>query len=91
MDSGDLAPMGATAEPPPHDLCACFHVALAHRGMSGRCRSLDSYGQPCTCPSFVHDTSDDDHPDDDWDEADPDGESAAEQHRQATRGGGEPP
>lgn len=29
--------------------CSCNHLLSEHRG---KCRGLDSYGQPCTCPSF---------------------------------------
>jgi hypothetical protein len=49
-------------------------MAARHVNTTGRCRERDSYLQPCECPSFEHDVNTDEHPDDDFNEFDPDGE-----------------
>lgn len=51
------------------ELCTCNHDERDHAKGAGRCRSVDSYGFPCECPSFERDDSDD---------ADDNGETKAE-------------
>lgn len=39
-------------------VCTCTHLTGEHpRG--GHCQGIDSYSQPCSCPAFERDTSDD--------------------------------
>lgn len=41
---------------PEYDICECSHHRGAHRYNGvGSCAARDSYGQPCSCPSFVLD------------------------------------
>lgn len=42
----------------PMAFCTCNHTADEHpRG--SHCQGIDSYSQPCSCPAFERDTSDD--------------------------------
>jgi hypothetical protein len=43
-------------------LCACGHFRGIHAAHDGECGGLDSYGQPCGCPSY---DAEQDGPDDD--------------------------
>lgn len=34
--------------------CECDHGRADHKRGGGSCKGLDSYGQPCACPSYQH-------------------------------------
>lgn len=37
---------------PRHAACSCGQTLGEHLDATGRCLGVDSYGQPCACPSF---------------------------------------
>jgi hypothetical protein len=42
-----------------HGWCECGHSYDEHKDSGGPCSGLDSYDQPCACPSFEKFRSDD--------------------------------